>query len=236
MIKTFSIPFISISVLLFACTKADTSMPLPKLNLADTAETISTLDSTSFGVYKAVLAGNTGRVKIYVNNGDAIVKAYLWLDSLSDTLTSPQSFTPGQSISSAVFAGRISGFHLSADADGNNALIENIFVSGHSNVAGAVAHENSDMQVTCYESTFTGTEKGNFNFIRYGSNVSGVAINSNGLIYSGAGFITGKVFSIQMNGTATTFQGGLDTTGDYYSGSWNATTGLSGVFSGKRTL
>ena len=236
MIKTFSILFISITVLLFSCNKADTSMPLPKLNLTDTAETISTLNSTSFGVYKAVLAGNTGRVKIYINNGDTIVKAYLWLDSLSDILTCLQPFTPGQSISSAVFAGRISGFHLSAAADGSNALIENIFVTGHSNVAAVVAHENSDMPVTCYESPFTGTEKGNFNFIRYGNKVAGVAVNSNGLIYSGAGFITGKVFSIQMNGAAATFQGGLDTTGDYYSGSWNATTGSSGVFSGKRTL
>ena len=214
-------------------------MPLPKLNLGDTAETIASLDSTSFGVYKAVLAGNTGRMKIYINNGDTFVKATLWLDSLSDTLICLQTFTLGQPISNAVFTGRISGFSLSADAQGKNAVIENIFVAGHSNVAAVVAHENPDMPVYCYEAPFTGTEKGNFNFIRYGSNVAGVAVSNSGAVYSGTGLITGNVFLIQMNGasaTTATFQGGLDNTHDYYSGSWFIDTNTSGVFNGKRTL
>ncbi len=239
MIRTFSVLLITITFFLFACNKADTKMPLPKLNFADTAETIASLDSTSFGVYKAVLAGNTGRVKIYINNGDAIVKAYLSLDNLSDTLTSIYLFTPGQSISNAVFTGRISGFTISADAEGNGAVIENIFATGHGNVAGVVAHENADMPVFCYEAPFTGTEKGNFNFIRYGSNVAGVAVSKTGKVYSGKGLITGSVFLIQMNGTSSTtatFQGGLDNTRDYYSGSWVVDANISGVFNGKRTM
>jgi hypothetical protein len=239
MMKTFSILLIGVTVFLFACNKADTGMPLPKQNFADTAETIASLDSTSFGVYKAVLAGNTGRVKIYINNGDTIVKAYLSLDSLRDTLTCLQPFTPGQAISNAVFTGRISGFYLSADADGNNAVIENIIATGHSHAAGVVAHENSDRPVYCYEAPFTGTEKGNFNFIRYGSTVAGVAVSNSGRMYSGTGLITGNIFLIQMNGTSVTtatFQGGLDTTGDYYSGSWVVDANMSGVFNGKRTL
>jgi len=239
MIKVFSILLFTVTVLFFACNKADTSIPLPKLNFADTSETNPSLDSTSFGVYKAVLAGNTGRVKIYINNGDTIVKAYLSLDSLSDTLACLQPLTQAQSIGNAFFTGRISSFTLSADADGNNAAIENIIVTGHSNVAGAVAHENSGLPVFCYEAPFTGTEKGNFNFIRYGSTVAGVAVGSNGAVYSGKGLLTGSVFSIQMNGpsaTTATFQGGLNNTLDYYSGSWVVDANNSGVFNGKRTL
>src|SRR4051812_13537472 len=113
--------FIIVSLLFFACEKSDTNIPLPSLNLGDTAETTASLDSTSFGVYKAVLTGNTGRMKIYINNGDTIVKAFLWLDSLADTLTCAQTFTLSQPIISAIFTGRISSFSLSADAAGNNA-------------------------------------------------------------------------------------------------------------------
>jgi hypothetical protein len=227
-----------ITFFLFSCNKINTSMPLPKLDLPDTAETKPAFNSTALGVYKAVLTGNAGKLKIYINNGDSIVKAFLSVDSLSDTLSCLQNFVAGHAINNATFTGRISSFNLSAAANGDNALLKNIIVTDHGNVIGVISHEKSDTAVYCYESIFTGTEKGIFNFLWRGNLIKGVAISKSNGLYSGTGFFTGNIFLIQMTGTGdATFEGGLDDHSNYCSGSWNSGAGIaSGVFSGKRTL
>lgn len=237
--RLFSLASIFLLALMASCNKGAINTPLPALNLADSAETIAELDSTSLGVYKGVLAGGMGRVKIYINNGDNQVKAYLAIDSLSDSLSCPQTFLPGNAITNATFTGRISSFNLSADYEGNNAVISNILVNNYPQVVGVIAHERSNRQVYCYEAPFTGSQSGHFNFIRYGTLVEAVAAAPNSFRYKGDGLITTNIFLINTTGggaDTVVFQGGIDATRDYFSGSWNRTSGSSGVFSGKRSL
>lgn len=234
---TFSIVVLAI-VLHSSCTKEGTA-PLPDLAFADTSETKPWLDNTNFGVYKGVLTGNTGRVKIYFNNGDDVMKAYLWLDSLSDSLICTQPQAIGQPVIAAFFQGRISSFTFTTDEDGRNASLDNFIVQNRINVFGVIAHESTTQQVYCYESRFTGTTTGNFNFIRYGNLAQGLSRNARGETYIGKGLATGTVFRLDLNGPLSAinnFQGGIEgSTGDYVSGSWSNSLSGSGIFSGQRT-
>jgi hypothetical protein len=234
---------IIISVLLMtiifftACTKNDTPA-LPKLNFTDTSETKAFLDTTNFGVYKGVLTGTTGRIKLYFNNGDTIKKAIITIDSLSDTLVCTQQFVIGQPVIAAFFQGRISSLTFTTDATGKNASLDNFIITNRINVFGVIAHESKTDLVYCYESKFTGSERGNFNFISYGNLTQGLAINALGQTFVGKGLLTGKIFKLVLNGPLNAqniFQGGIEDTKDYFSGSWIKSTNQSGVFSGTRT-
>lgn len=221
-----------------SCSK-ETTPPLPDLGFVDTSETKPWLDNTNFGVYKGVLTGNSGRIKIYFNNGDDVMKAYLRLDSLSDSLICTQPQVLGQPVIAAFFQGRISSFTFTSDEDGRNASLDNFIVQNRINVFGVIAHESTTQQVYCYESRFTGTTTGNFNFIRYGNLAQGISRNARGETFIGKGLATGTVFRLDLNGPLSAinnFQGGIEgSTGDYVSGSWSNSVSGSGIFSGQRT-
>jgi hypothetical protein len=234
--KIFTALLLSV-VVFVACNKNDTD-PLPKLNLADTSETKAFLDTTNFGIYKGVLTGTTGRIKLYFNNGDIIQKAIFTLDSLSDTLVCMERFVINEPVIAAFFQGRISSLTFTTDANGKNASLDNIIIRNRINVFGVIAHESKTDLVYCYESKFTGSERGNFNFITYGNQAQGLARNALGETFIGKGLLTGSVFKLNLNGPLNTiniFQGGIEGTKDYFSGSWAKSTNQSGVFSGVRT-
>ena len=239
MIKHFIFFLITISLFAVSCTKGDSSQPFAKLLFADTSETKPYLDSTNFGVYKGVLAGGKGHLKMYFQNGDTIVNAYLNIDSLSDTLTCLQHFTLGDRINYAIFTGRISSFIFSADTSGQVAKLENIFISGQGNLIGQVAHESTTNRVYCYEGVYSGDEQGNFNFIQYGNKVAAVAKSYTGETYKGVSIFSGNIFSINMPGSISatgTFEGGIDNVNkDHFSGTWVKSLSSSGILSGVRT-
>lgn len=227
-----------LTTLFFSCSKIDTSGNARKFNFSDSTETKDSLDTTSFGVYKGVLIGSTGRVKIYYNNGDTVMKALLTLDSLSDTLICIVPGIVGAPVINAPFEGRISYFTLSADRNGENALIENISVTNRVNVLGVIAHEKSNQLVSCFETTFTGNERGYFNFVTYGSKTSGVALTNSAEYYKGKGLLTGKIFILPLVGVlsdTSSFEGGLDVNNELTGGTWLKSAISSGSFSGVRT-
>ena len=224
-------------VFITACTKNETPA-LPSLNFIDTSETKAFLDTTNFGIYKGVLTGTTGRIKLYFNNGDTLQKAIITIDSLSDTLVCTEQYSIGQPVIAALFIGRISSFTFTTDASGKNASLDNFIITNRINVFGVIAHESKTDIVYCYESKFTGSEKGNFNFISYGNQTQGLAINALGQTFIGKGLLTGKIFKLILNGplnAQSIFQGGIEDTKDYFTGTWAKSTNQSGVFSGTRT-
>lgn len=195
-------------------------------------------DNTAFGVYKGVMVGSTGIIKMLVNNGDNVVKAYIFIDDVTrDTLTCTTPFTSGQAITNAHFVGRISLMDFSAEANGANPSIVNISIVGHGDVVGVIIHETSTQQVYCYQGTYTGSESGNFDCIKFGSSVIGLAKSSFGDIYQGNGDVVNNSFSIVLGSlsSGSTFGGSFN--GDNCSGNWeNSTINYSGSFTGKRTL
>jgi hypothetical protein len=236
------IPFYFLAIFaglyLSSCTKENTP-PLASLGFTDSTETKDSLDNTNFGIYKGVLTGTTGRIKFHFRNGDTIMKAVLTVDSLSDTLTCTETWVRGEPVIAAYFQGRISSLTFTTDATGENASIDNIIIRNRINVFGVIAHERSNEQVYCYETKFTGNQKGNFNFIKYGNLAQGLARNEGGDTYIGKGLVTGNIFKLNLNGPlgmVRIFQGGIEgITLDYISGSWIETSAMSGVFNGTRT-
>jgi hypothetical protein len=213
-------------------------------------ETTVEFDHSSFGIYKGVIVGSSGTLKIEINNGNSSAKAWLTIDGQSDVLTCSATFTEGQAIRNAAFTGAFSSFTFSVDADGGNPVIENLSIEGHSNVVVVVIKETSNSVVAAYEGTYTG-----------GNNAAGVlniARNNNrfaGSVKGDDGFTAGLSGTIDGNGnfsgtSHTTFNGLSVTltysgkfTGDNVSGTWNnswqveeETRTNSGSFSGSKTL
>ena len=221
-----------------SCEKENTPR-LPKLGLTDTSETKPFLDTTNFGVFKGVLTSTTGTIKIYFNNGDNVMKAVIHLDGFDEELTCTQPAAISQPVVAALFEGSHSSFTFTVDANGENASIDNIYVDGRINVFGVIAHEKTNQVVYCYESKFTGNQRGYFNFIRYGNQAQGIARNDAGDTYVGSGLVTGDVLKLTLYNSASLiriFQGGIEGTLDYFSGSWLDDENVSGIFNGIRTL
>jgi hypothetical protein len=201
-------------------------------------ETKPQFDNTAFGVYKCIVVGSSGTIKLVINNGDNIVKAYLDMNDLKDTLTCSQQFTTGHAITNALFVGSRSSMTFSAGANGQDPSIVNIAIDGHTNVSGAIVHELSTQQVFCYEGTYSGGSSGTFNCIRFDVSIIGIGKdNSDPNTYQGNGTITDSTFSLSVGTTSygATFEGTFDANG--CSGTLaDAGSGHTGTFSGTRTL
>jgi hypothetical protein len=174
MTKNF-ITTIFLAINFLACKKTDSANGTANAGggnneTSPTAITKPQYNNTSFGVYKGVVAGSTGFIVFTINNGDNVIKGYLTIDNTKDTLTTAQTLAAGQPIVNVRFTGRISSMTLSANADGSNARLTNIQISGHSNPAIFVIHENSTKQIYLYEGTFNGVSSGVFNCARAGTN------------------------------------------------------------------
>ncbi len=206
-------------------------------------ETTAEYDNSNFGLYKGVIAGSSGTIRIEINNGNNIARATIVIDGVTDQLTSTASFTAGQAISGAVFSGNFSSFTFSVDADGGNPKVETITVQGHSNVIATVAKEKSDDVSLCYEGTSTGGQNhsGVFNVVRNKNTFSGVAKAVDGFTC----YISGNISANgSFTGNSTTTFNGLVVSvtysgrfvGDQVSGTWNNSwNGGSGANSGSFT-
>ena len=224
---------------LFSCSK-DTETPNPPIS--DSAEAKAAYDNNSFGIYKGVIIGSTGIIKLVINNGDNLIRAYIIIDGhTKDTLTSTASFTSGQAITNASFIGRISTMTFSVNSNGTNPNMVNITIQGHSNVTGLLVKETSMHIVRCYEGTYTGrtsggnTSDGTFNCATIDTTIIGIARETaTGYtdVVNGGG-ANGNVTAHGTVSTGATFSGTISPTqcnGTWVNGSY------TGTWSGVRTL
>ncbi len=222
---------------------------IPLITVANggaSTETTAEFDNTSFGLYKGVLAGSSGTIRIEINNGNNIARATIVMDGRVDQLTSSASFTAGQAIDGAQFTGTFSSFTFSVDADGGNPTIVTIAIEGHAKVVATVEKEKSGDVAVCYEGTSVGgnDHRGVFNVVRKNNTFSGVANAVDGFSCSVRGTVAADG---SFTGTSNTTFNGLAVrvtysgrfAGDKVSGSWTTSwnangTGYtnSGTFSG----
>jgi hypothetical protein len=236
-------------VFLASCDKKDDGQET-NTESTESTETTVEFDNSSFGLYKGVIVGSSGTLKIEINNGNSSAKAYLTIDGQSDVLTCSAVFTKGQAISNAAFTGAFSSFTFSVDADGANPVIENLSIEGHSGVVVAVIKETSNSVVAGYEGKYTGGNSavGVLNIARNNNNFAGSAKGDDGFTAGLNGTIDGNG---NFSGTSHTTFNGLSVTltysgkfiGDNVSGTWKnswqveeETRTNSGSFSGKKTL
>lgn len=224
---------------LLSCSKDKEPSNLP---ISDNPEAKVAYDNNSFGVYKGVIIGSTGIIKLVINNGDNLVRAYITIDEhTKDTLTSTAPFTSGQAITNASFTGRISTMTFSVNANGTNPNIVSITIQGHSNVTGLLLKETSTQIVRCYEGTYTGhnsggdTSDGIFNCATIGSSIIGI-VRETATGYTdvvNGGIANGNITAHGTVSTGATFSGTISTM--ECKGTWINGT-YSGAWTGVRTL
>jgi hypothetical protein len=229
-------------IVLFACSKSDTaSDPSPTTGLATASETKPQYNNTSFGVYKGVIIGSTGTIVFRINNGDNVLKGYLVIDNVKDTLSTTQTVVSGQAINNVLFTGRISSMTLSANADGSNAIVSNISITGHNNVSVLIVHENSTKQVFCYEGTYSGNRSGTFNCARVGANNGDTAyvlarISDTAQFAQGYAQVNNNSATINIiNNAFVTFAIQGSFSGNNFNGTWTWTGIGTGTFTCVRT-
>lgn len=225
------------AIALFACQKSYTTTT-PDPGLATAPETKAQYNNTSFGVYKGVVVGSTGTIVFKINNGDNVLKGYLTIDNTKDTLSTTQTLVAGQAINHVTFTGRISSMTLSVNADGSNATLSNISITGHNNVTVFIIHENSTKQVFCYEGTYSGNLSGTFNCIRVGVSNGDTAyvlakrVNDT-LVVQGFGQVINNSTTIRLS-TPFVIQGSFS--GNNFNGTWSWTNIGTGTFACNRTF
>ena len=222
--------------LFLSCSSDDSS----SVEFATTPETKPEVDGTSFGVYKGLLMGVEGSVKVVINNGDNMANAYIYRDGVvKETLTTTATFTVGEAISNAHFSNANVSFDFSVEADGSNPVMENVVVNNArvAVVDGYLIRETSDVQVYCYEGRFSGDDSGIFKCMINGTQLVGYVLNSDDETYSASAIVTDNSFSAVFGSVSSgaNFQGSFTLYacgGDWY----NLETGESGTFRGPRTL
>lgn len=211
----------------------------------NSTEALAVNDNSSAGIYKGVLVGSSGTVKIELLNGNTTVKAYITFNGYTETLTATTSVVAGSAITNLQFVGSKMSFSFSTSANGSNPSITNITYAGYPNpIRAIVAKELSTQLVSCYEGTYNtvtgGSDAGTFNCIIFGNVVIGLA-HSNSASSTTFDEVTGGV-----SGTGViAAQGGVSTgaefdgkvTGNTCDGNWrNTTAGYTGKWQGTKTL
>ena len=216
-------------------------------------ETKAEFDNSNFGLYKGVIVGSSGTVKIQVNNGNNEAKADIVMDGRTETLSCSTTLTKGQAINNAPFTGSSSSFAFSVGADGKNPEITDFSIAGHEDVTAVVIKETSENVSAAYEGTTVGGNAyGVLNFVRNNNTYSGIHRSldeqSGGLTFSVKGNIgndgsfngssTSRLGAITVN---LTYTGKFE--GNNVSGTWTTSWRIendnysnSGTFSGKKTL
>ncbi len=200
----------------------------------NTPEAVTMYDHNSAGVYKGVIVGSTGTIALYLYNTGTEVEALVSFDGQSATLTtqSLNNWTPGQSITNAVFTGDINGetitAYFSVGENGENPVVE-LTIPDH-NVVVAVYKETSAQLIKSFQGDYSGDESGTFNLVLNGDQYTIVVDNGSapisGVLQNGGIHInTGDV---QIDGD---FQGT-----DYVSGTWSNSDEEHGNWTATRTL
>lgn len=213
--------------------KNDTSTPPDDTALSTTPEALALHDASNYGVYKGIFVGSSGTVYVNINNSNS-VSAKMVIDGTVYNFTTTESVSNGQDISGLTFTNGTSSFDFNVLADGENPLIDNLNISGHTNAYVQIFKEYSFAHIKCYLGTFSGDSVGVFN----------LATTSDGYAL-GLALPNDDMFAIYMDGSITgtsitgTFEGGTFSgtlNNNTISGTWQNSTPESGSWIGTRKL
>jgi hypothetical protein len=241
--------FLSVIILLTAATSCQKSSSVNQSNNGNntnngtsaTEITKPQYNNTSFGVYKGVVIGSSGTIFFRINNGDNTAKGYLNIDNKWDTLSTTNTIVTGQPLINVVFTGRFSSMTLNANADGSQANLTAINITGHINPTIFIMHENSTKQIYCYEGTFNGSNSGTLNCARVGQNNGDTAyvltrITGDTSLSNGFGQVNNNSATINLyRDLAITFVVQGNFSGNNFSGTWSWAAIGNGTFACTRT-
>ncbi len=150
--KKLLISLLSCSMLLtIACSKSNSG----NSSLSSTSEATVSNDNKSGGIYKGVLVGSSGTVKIILQGGT--VSAEVTIDGITKILPAtnlPSGWTSGQSLTDIKFSKDNWTLSFSVSPAGSNPQIFMVSIPGHTGIEVYVIKETSTMQVKVYEGTY----------------------------------------------------------------------------------
>jgi hypothetical protein len=223
------------AIAMFSCSKDDDDETNP--NVEPTPSAVASYDNSSAGIYKGAFIGSSGTYKISIKNGNDSIFCKLVFDGTTVNLTSTSfaNYRVGQAISNALFTGTLNGqtiyLYFSCSETGTNESVS-ITYPGHT-IHELVIKETSDVQVKCYEGTYTDsgegeTESGTWVIICNETYFEGYRYSSDGGSYYMSGTITGNKLYLASDIT-------LSIDDNFISGSFTD-EGWTTTISGKRTL
>ncbi|CAM3533538.1 hypothetical protein FSS13T_03410 [Flavobacterium saliperosum S13] len=224
------------SMVLASCSdddSNDTSLPPDDNTLSTAPEAKVEHDASNYGVYKGIFVGSSGTVYVNINNTNT-VSAKMVIDGTVYNFTTTEAVSNGQEISGLTFTNGTSSFDFNVLADGENPLINNLNISGHSNASVQIFKEYSFAHIKCYLGTFSGDSVGVFN----------IATTSDGYAL-GLALPNDDTFAIYLDGSITgtsitgTFDGGAFSgtiNNNTISGTWQNSVPENGTWTGTRKL
>ena len=172
-------------MIISSCSKKKDPDPTTQSNnshFTNTPEAKAVNDNKSGGIYKGVLKGSSGTVKMILQDNN--VSAVVTFDGVTKTLTtnSLNSWTSGQAISNAIFISGDWQLTFSVDADGLNPQLA-VSIPGHT-VEVVLIKETSSSLVRTFEGNYTKADTTSFvlNCVIIGNQVSFVGFPSKGVL------------------------------------------------------
>lgn len=233
MIKSIKIsklgPILILVAALSACSSDSAVEPVSQYT--SSPEAAAGEDTKSGGVYKGVIAGSTGIVKVVLQKG--VIEMKITLDGVSKTLTTTAlaSWTSGEPIKNVLFTIDDWQATFSVAINGANPGVS-LTIPGHANAEVVLLKETSKAIVRLFEGAYTGTESGTWNFVVKGAELGGVSKSVDGLnTLLFFGLVNGNVITLD------TIKGSGTISGDNVSGTWEVPGSTSkGAWTGKRVM
>ena len=224
-----------IVTLMFSCGDDESAYTCD--SCVDSPEAQAANDNTGKGIYKGLIIGSSGTIKINVANSGNTISAILEIDGETFNLTT----------SGVVYLNGFEDYfygtkntandikiYFWANSTGTEHQIEIITFPGHENAIIALYKELSTALVKVYEGSFSGDASGTFNMVVRDDEWLVRAREKTDDGYSSFyGTLSGGVMTcIQCGDVEITGK----ISGDECSGKWNDVGGGSGSWKGKRTL
>ncbi len=193
-------------------------------------------DNSSKGIYKGIVIGSSGYVKVNIDNaGDGQISLTLSIDGTTVQLTTSQEYNSELGIFEGYFTGPFGGGTASigfyvAD-NGNDTGFFGVDIPGHPNACLISVKEKSNAQVRCFAGTYSGAASGILNFVLYQNEWIAIARGDDS---TDCDLIEGTIDGNSLVCDCDfDFSGTLN--GDNLSGTYNSPAG-SGTWSASRIL
>lgn len=228
--KTKLITSLFFAALLFSCS--DDESPYTCETCESTPEAVASNDASGKGIYKGLVVGSSGTIKINISNTGSTISATLTFNGTTYQLTTTATYSNGFE---GIFSSGNVSFGFRVNNNGTDFTIFNLVIPGHEGARIELFKEKSTQLVKTYEGTFGGGANGIFNMV-VRDNEWLIVAKENGKDYSTAfyGTLSGNSLSGCSNCPGNLVLAGT-IGGDEASGNWNDGS-KSGTWNGRRTL
>lgn len=205
-------------------------------SFVNSPEARSANDASGKGIYKGVLIGSSGYVKVNMDNaGNGSISLTLNIDGTNYNLTTTQTYEPEYGFE-GTFTGSVGGgtatIGFYTNSDGTSYGFFGINIPGHPNACIQAVKEKSNALVRCFSGTISGDYTGIINFVVTGNEWTALARGEGEAECSDLeGTINGSTIvctcDIEFTGTIS---------GNNMSGTWSSPAVGSGTWSATRIL